>query len=437
MTDTTTTGPTTTGPITITEVHARPILDSRGFPTVEVDLVLEVGSRVRAAAPSGASTGEHEALELRDGGDRFGGKGVDHAVANVRGEISGLLTARPWDDLAAIDGALAAADGTGSWSRLGANAVVAVSMAAARAFAHAAGQELHTWIAQTTGSAERLPVPHFNVLNGGAHAANDLDLQEFMIAPVGASNEEDAVATGAEVYHALRAKVVRAFGSAGLGDEGGFAPALADPREALDLLVEAIGDAGFTPGADPAPGQVAIALDPAANGFFLGDGRYRIAGREYDHESLTAYYLDLIADYPIRSLEDGFAEDDTAGWEVFARAADGRVQIVGDDLYVTDPERIRRGAEHGWSDAVLIKVNQIGSVSQTFEAIRTARELDMACMVSHRSGETTDDFIADLVVGTGVGQIKSGAPARGERVAKYNRLTEIALGDPTLPYGLL
>jgi enolase len=419
--------------ITITEVRSRAILDSRGYPTVEVRLTVPAGDRFVAAAPAGASTGEHEALELRDHGRAYSGRGVQAAVAHVNTDIAELLTGRAWHSIAELDGALAELDGTASYSRLGANAVVAVSIAAARAFAHESGIELQEWVAEQTGSTLRLPVPHFNVLNGGAHAPNALDFQEFMIAPVGAATEEHAVQIGSEVYHALAGLVRDRYGSAGLGDEGGFAPQLEDPREALDLLVEAISAAGYTPARD----QVAIALDPAANGFYLGDGRYRVNGLELGRAELVDYYLDILGHYPIRSLEDGFSEDDHEGWALMAQASINQVQLVGDDLYVTDPARIRDGAEHGYSNAVLIKPNQIGTVSQTFAAILTARELGMACMVSHRSGETADTFIADLVVGTGVGQIKSGAPARGERVAKYNRLTEIEFDHPDIPYGLV
>ncbi|MFT4212540.1 MAG: phosphopyruvate hydratase [Microbacterium sp.] len=419
-------------PLEVTALRARGILDSRGYPTVEVTAVLGDGARLVAAAPAGASTGEHEAVEVRDHGPEYGGRGVRRAVRNVDGEIAALVTGRVWESIDELDAALGALGGTPGYSRLGANAVVAVSIAAARGFAHAAGAELHAWIAGRLGTAERLPVPHFNVLNGGAHAVNGLDFQEFMIAPVDAGTEEHAVQVGAEVYHALAAVVRERYGTAGLGDEGGFAPPISDPRVALDLLLTAIEAAGHTPGVD----RVAIALDPAANGFHLGSGRYRIDGRELDDEGLTGYYRDLIEHYPIRSVEDGFAEDDPHGWATQAAALLGRVQLVGDDLYVTDPARIRDGAAHGYTDAVLIKPNQIGTVSQTFDAIRAAREAGMACMVSHRSGETADTFIADLVVGSGVGQLKSGAPARGERVAKYNRLTEIEIDHPALPYGL-
>ena len=422
----------TTMPITFTALSGREILDSRGYPTVEVRATLDDGTRLVASAPAGASTGEHEAVELRDSGIAYSGRGVQKAVSGVNGEIAAAITGRSWDSIAELDKALAELDGTPGYSRLGANAVVAVSIVAARAFAHAAKVDLHRWIAATSGSVERLPVPHFNVLNGGAHAANALDFQEFMIAPVGASNEERAVQMGSEVYHALFGLVRERYGSAGLGDEGGFAPPIENPREALDLLVEAIDAAGYTAGTD----QVAIAMDPAANEFYLGEGRYRVNGAELERSEMVDYYLELIKDYPIRSLEDGFAENDHDGWLAMAEAGADLVQLVGDDLYVTDPARIRDGAERGYAKAVLIKPNQIGTVSQTLEAITTARELGMECMVSHRSGETADTFIADLVVGTGVGQIKSGAPARGERVAKYNRLTEIELDNPDLPYGL-
>jgi enolase len=422
----------TTAPIQFAELTGRAILDSRGYPTVEVRATLDDGTLVIAAAPAGASTGEHEAVELRDHGHAYSGRGVHAAIAAIDAEIAPRLVGQSWGTLAAVDRALAELDNGTGYSRLGANAVVAVSIAAARAFSHAAGMELQQWIALQTNSAQRLPVPHFNVLNGGAHAANALDFQEFMIAPVGAATEAHAVQTGAEVYHALAGLIRDKFGSAGLGDEGGFAPPIEDPRMALDLLIDAITTAGYTPGVD----QVAIALDPAANSFYLGEGRYRVNGLALGRDELVDYYLNLISSYPIRSLEDGFSEDDLDGWAAMAAAADGQVQLVGDDLYVTDPARIRDGAEHGYSNAVLIKPNQIGTVTQTFDAISAARNAGMACMVSHRSGETTDTFIADLVVGTGVGQIKSGAPARGERVAKYNRLTEIELDHPDLPYGL-
>lgn len=424
---------TTTVPIRFTEVTGRVILDSRGWPTIEVSATLDDGTRVTAAAPAGASTGEHEAKELRDHSRAFGGRGVLAAVAGVNGEVSAMLTGRSWSDLAELDQALANLDGTAGYARLGANALVAVSTVAARAFAQAAGLELYQWIASQTGAEQRMPVPHFNVLNGGAHAANPLEFQEFMIAPVGARTEAQAVEVGAEVYHALAHLIQERFGSAGVGDEGGFAPPIADPRVALDLLVDAISASGHTAALD----KVAIAIDPAANSFYLGGGRYRIDGLERGSEEMVEYYHNLIGSYPIRSLEDGFAESDTDGWVAMAEAASGQVQLVGDDLYVTDPVRIRDGAAQGYSNAVLIKPNQIGTVSQTFEAVKAAQDAGMACMVSHRSGETSDTFISDLAVGTGVGQIKSGAPARGERVAKYNRLTQIEADSPRTPYGLV
>lgn len=421
-----------TTPITPQSLTARSILDSRGFPTVKVTLQTTGGRCFTASAPAGASTGEHEAVELRDGGDAFSGRGVTRAVAGVEHELADLLVGSAWESIGRLDQAMRDRDGTENASRLGANALVAVSIAAARAFAASSGLPLHRWIAEVTGSRPSLPVPHFNVLNGGAHAANDLEFQEFMIAPVGARDEEDAVQTGSEVYHALAGLVRRRYGGVGLGDEGGFAPPLADPREALDLLTEGIDVAGYTGGT----GAVAIALDPAANGFSIGDGRYRFLGREWDRDEMVDYYRDLVDAYPIRSIEDGFAEDDHDGWTAMFEALGDHLQLVGDDLYVTDAARIREGAGRHYSNAALIKPNQIGTVSQTFEAILTAREQGMRCMVSHRSGETGDTFIADLTVGTGVEQIKSGAPARGERVAKYNRLTELAAAEPELPYGL-
>ncbi|MEN0101455.1 MAG: phosphopyruvate hydratase [Curtobacterium sp.] len=419
-------------PVTIDAVRGARILDSRGYPIVRVTLELDDGHTVTGDAPAGASTGAHEARELRDGGTAFGGRDVTQALHLIDTEIAGLLTGRSWTTIGQVDAALAELDGTTGYSRLGANSVVATSIAAARALAHAADRPLWQWIADIAGTTPRLPVPHFNVLNGGAHAANALDFQEFMIAPVAATSMADAVRIGADVYHALATIVRERFGSLGLGDEGGFAPSIAAPEEALDLLVTAIRTAGYDPGID----QVAIALDPAANEFHLGDGFYRMLGDSLDRDRLVDYYRKLADTYPIRSIEDGFAEDDHDGFRRMQAALGDRIQIVGDDLYVTDPNRIRDGAEQQLTNAALIKPNQIGTVSQTLEAITTATSVGMASMVSHRSGETTDTFIADLVVGTGTGQIKSGAPARGERVAKYNRLTEISENAPSLPYGL-
>lgn len=413
------------------QVTAEQVLDSRGYPTIRAMIRLSDGTTVHASAPAGASTGQHEAVELRDGDAHYGGRGVRKALAGIDTEIAPLLTSRGWESLRDVDAALRDLDGTSNLARLGANAVIAVSMAATRAFAAARGLALHEWIAETTDAVELLPVPHFNVLNGGAHAANDLAFQEFMIAPVGATSEADAIETGAAVYHALAGLVHARYGAVGLGDEGGFAPPISHPTEALELLVEAITAAGYTAATD----EVAIAMDPAANGFYDGTA-YTIAGERFDCDQLTAFYVDLLDRYPIRSIEDGFAEDDHAGWQKLYQAAGDRVQLVGDDLYVTDPARIQDGADQGYSNAALIKPNQIGTVTQTFDAIQAAHRNGMACMISHRSGETDDTFIADLAVGTGVGQIKSGAPAREERVLKYNRLAAIEAHHTGLRYGL-
>lgn len=419
-------------PISIERLRGRKILDSRGYPTIRVEVELADGTIVAGDAPAGASTGKHEAQELRDGGTTFDGRDVESALTRIRDEIAPMLIKRGWTSISQTDSALAELDGTVGYGRLGANSVVATSIAMARAFASTAERPLWQWIADVTGSTPLLPVPHFNVLNGGAHAANDLDFQEFMIAPVSAQSMSDAVHIGAEVYHRLASIVRERYGSVGLGDEGGFAPAISSPDEALELLTTAIRAAGYEPGAD----TVAIALDPAANEFAHGDGTYSVNGRSLVRDELVEYYAGLVNSFPIRSIEDGFAEDDHEGWAAMFTALGNRMQLVGDDLYVTDPARIRSGGEQNLSNAALIKPNQIGTVTQTFDAIRTARSLGMHAMVSHRSGETVDDFIADLAVGTGVGQIKSGAPARGERVAKYNRLTAIATNAPALTYGL-
>ncbi|OZD55603.1 phosphopyruvate hydratase [Rhodococcus sp. 06-1477-1B] len=418
--------------ITIDTVRGSRILDSRGYPTIRVHLELDDGRTLTGDAPAGASTGTNEARELRDGGTAFGGRDVTDALHLIDTEIAELLTGRSWATIGHIDAALAELDGTTGYSRLGANSVVATSIAASRALAHAANLPLWRWVADIAGTTPRMPVPHFNVLNGGAHAANALDFQEFMIAPVSATSMADAVRIGADVYHGLAGIVRDRFGSLGLGDEGGFAPSITALEDALDLLVTSISAAGYHPSTD----DVAIALDPAANEFSTGDGSYRIVDRTLDRDGLVNYYRYLMDTYPIRSIEDGFAEDDHDGFHLMTAALGDRLQIVGDDLYVTDPDRIRNGGRQHLTNAALIKPNQIGTVTQTLEAIATANSLNMASMVSHRSGETTDTFIADLVVGTGTGQIKSGAPARGERVAKYNRLTEIATAHPELPYGL-
>ncbi|NUP47933.1 MAG: phosphopyruvate hydratase [Catenulispora sp.] len=415
----------------ITKASALQILDSRGNPTLSVTVELGDGTTATAGVPSGASTGAREAVELRDGdAARYGGKGVLNAAATVNSEIAELLLSRTWPGLEDIDAALIELDGTPNKSRLGANAVVGVSIACARALAAADRTPLWRWLSDPETEL-CLPVPHFNVINGGAHAANPLDFQEFMIAPLGAPSIAEAVRAGAEVYTALRRELVALRESTGLGDEGGFAPGVTEPEEALRLLVAAIEAAGYTPGRD----GVSIALDPAANGFFQSDGRYRIAGEQLTSSELISRYAAMIERFPIHSIEDGLAEDDEAGWIAMTAQLGERIQIVGDDIFVTDPDAIARGAERGIANAALIKVNQIGTVTQTRQALAAARTAGYGAMISHRSGETCDDFIADLAVGSGAGQLKSGAPARGERVAKYNRLMAIADANPGLPYG--
>jgi enolase len=424
----------------VARVRAMEILDSRGRPTVSVELRLEGGGRGTCAVPSGASTGSGEAVELRDGDlHRYGGMGVRRAVDTVNGEIVELLRSRSWAGLAEVDHALLELDGTANLSRLGANAALGVSVALARAVADSQGVELWRWLASEFGAgsagastAPRLPVPHFNVLNGGVHAANSLDFQEFMIAPLGASTVTEAVRAGAEVYGALRELLLARKLSVGLGDEGGFAPELAEPEQVLALLVEAIGNAGYSAGRD----GVAIALDPAASELRQVNGRYRVAGELVSPAELVERYAALVADFPIWSIEDGMGEDDEEGWRLITERLGERVQLVGDDNFVTSPERIARGAEFGIANAVLIKPNQIGTMSGCLAAIEACRRVGYAQMVSHRSGETADDLIADLSVASGCGQLKSGAPARGERVAKYNRLLAIEQAHPDLPYGL-
>jgi enolase len=416
--------------IHITDVHAREILDSRGNPTLSVTVDTGTSAIGSAGVPSGASTGGGEAYELRDGDmRRYGGRGVLSAVAHVEGEIRDLLLSRGFSGQREVDEALIELDATPDKSRLGANAIVGVSMAVARALAVEHDRPL--WHALGfPGEAARLPVPHFNVVNGGAHAANALDFQEFMIAPLGARSEREAVRMGAEVYRALRVRLAGAGHATGLGDEGGFAPAIDSVEQVLDLLVGAIEDAGYRPGRS----EVAIALDPAANGFHL-DGAYHVAGQVLSSTEMVDWYEELTRRYPIWSIEDGLAEDDRDGWVALTERIGGRVQIVGDDIFVTNPAVIAKAIADGIGNAALIKLNQIGTVTETREAIEVCRRADYAQMISHRSGETADDFIADLAVGSGCGQIKSGAPARGERVAKYNRLMEIE--DVTgLPYGL-
>jgi len=416
----------------VEHLGAREILDSRGRPILEVSVRLGSGAAGVAGVPSGASTGSGEAVELRDGDpSRYAGAGVTTACRNVSGEIAELLRSRAWASLRDVDEALIALDGTPAKGRLGANAIVGTSMAVARAMAAADGMPLYRWL--EPGRPPRLPVPHFNVLNGGAHAQNRLELQEFMVAPLGAPSFAEALRAGAEVYRSLRALLHDEGLGTGLGGEGGFAPDVATPEEALDLLVVAITAAGYQPGVD----GVAIALDPAASEFVEPDGRYRYS----EHERLTAdeliaRYEQLVDRYPIWSIEDPMAEGDDDGWHEVTRRLGDRVQIVGDDNFVTSPARIRDAAGRGIANAALIKLNQVGTVTETLDAVAACRETGYGQMVSHRSGETTDAFIADLAVAIGCGQIKSGAPARGERVAKYNRLAEIEAELAGAPFGL-
>ncbi|HET9059514.1 MAG TPA: phosphopyruvate hydratase [Acidimicrobiales bacterium] len=417
---------------TVSNVRALEILDSRGRPTLEVTVELEGGATGVAGVPSGASTGTREAVELRDGDPkRFKGAGVTKAVGNVNGEINGLLAGKSWKNLEELDQAVIELDGTETKSRLGANATVGVSMAAARAMSASDSQPLYRWLSPDE-SLLRLPVPHFNVVNGGAHAQNPLEFQEFMIAPVGAPNFAEALRAGAEIYQALKSILHSRKHATGLGDEGGFAPSLGTPEEVLDLLVEAIGAAGYTPGAK----DVAIALDPASSEMREDDGAYRYSpGVKLTTDEMIDRYESLVTTYPIWSIEDGLAENDWEGWEKLTARIGDRVQLVGDDVFVTNPKIIREGIERKVGNSALIKLNQIGTVSETLEAIALCRSAGYTQMVSHRSGETPDTFIADLVVATGSGQIKTGAPARGERVAKYNRLVAIEAQTSGLPYG--
>ncbi len=417
-------------PFTVTDVAATEILDSRGNPTLAVTVTLGDGSQSRAGVPSGASTGSREAVELRDGDrSRFAGKGVLTAVGNVNGEIADAVRGRAFADPADLDGALIDLDGTPTKSRLGANAIIGVSMAVVRALAVSSGRPL--WqVLSGLDTAPRLPVPHFNVVNGGVHAPNALDFQEFMIAPLGAPDLTEAVRAGAEVYATLRGLLAGRGHATGLGDEGGFAPMIDRPEDVLRLLVEAIEAAGYVPG----PEGVAIALDPAASEFFDG-GKYRVAGETLSSDDMIDRYAALVTDFPVWSLEDGLAEGDWEGWVRLCDRLGDKLQIVGDDLLVTNPAIIAEAVERGAGNSALIKLNQIGTVTETLQAMAVCRGAGWTQMISHRSGETEDSFIADLAVGSGCGQIKSGAPARGERVAKYNRLIEIEAAEH-LPYGL-
>lgn len=411
---------------TIRLIQALEILDSRGNPTLAVRVELENGSEGLARVPSGASTGAHEAVELRDGGSRYRGRGVLKAVHHVNAVIGPRLVGQRASEQAQIDHQLLELDGTLQKSRLGANALLGVSMAVLRAAAQSTRTPLYRYIGGT--QAARLPVPLLNVLNGGAHADNNVDIQEFMIVPAGAPTFAEALRMAAETYQALKDSLKKRGLRTAVGDEGGFAPDLGSDREALDLLMEAIRAAGLEPGVD-----VALALDVAANELHHGDG-YHIGGAVKDADGLIDWYTSLVNDYPIISIEDGLAEDDWQGWEVLGQSLGKRIQLVGDDLFVTNPSRIARGMELNVANAVLIKLNQIGTVSETLEAMRMTQRRGWNAVVSHRSGETEDTLIADLAVGTNCGQIKTGAPARSERVAKYNRLLVIEAQDSALEY---
>jgi len=404
----------------IIDINGREILDSRGNPTVEVEVTLESGAIGRAAVPSGASTGAHEAVELRDGDPkRYGGKGVQHAVEAVNGEIFDVLSGREAEAQAAIDRAMIELDGTPNKARLGANAILGVSLAVARAAAADLGLPLYRYVGGV--AARTLPVPMMNIVNGGVHADNPIDLQEFMIMPVGAESIAEAVRIGAEIFQTLRKRLKDAGHNTNVGDEGGFAPNLASADAALSFVTGAIEAAGYRPGED-----VVLALDPAASEFYK-DGRYVLAGegKTLDAAGMVRFYQDLVARYPIVSIEDGMAEDDWAGWSELARVLGSKIQLVGDDIFVTNPARIREGIERGVANAVLVKVNQIGSLSETLEAVELAQRAGWRCVMSHRSGETEDSTIADLAVATNCGQIKTGSLARSDRLAKYNQLIRI------------
>jgi enolase len=410
---------------TIDNVRGREVIDSRGNPTVEVELSLRSGAWGRAAVPSGASTGEFEATELRDGGSDWMGKGVTRAVENVNGEIATAVRGQDASNQAALDRMLITLDGTPNKSRLGANAILAVSLAAAHAAA--AEERLPLWRYLGGESAHVLPVPMMNVLNGGAHADNRVDFQEFMVVPVGGRTFGEALKMGAEVFHHLKQTLKSKGLSTAVGDEGGFAPDLDSNAEALEVLMEAIRSAGYVPG-----DQVAIALDPAVSELYKDDGYVlEHEGRTLNAEELTGYWDDLVGRYPIVSIEDGMDEEDWDGWSTLTQRIGNRVQLVGDDLFVTNTERLKRGIDSGIANSILIKVNQIGTLSETLAAIRMARESGYTAVISHRSGETEDVTIADLAVATGAGQIKTGAPSRTDRAAKYNQLLRIeeALGS--------
>jgi enolase len=399
----------------IASVHARQILDSRGNPTVEVEVGLEGGATGRAAVPSGASTGVHEAVELRDAAAEWGGKGVSKAVTNVRGEIADAVTGLDAAEQQALDRRLVELDGSPNKGRLGANAILGVSMAAAKAAAAQAGQPVWRWLGGDGASV--LPVPMMNVINGGAHADNAIDFQEFMVVPAGAETFSEALRTGVEVFHALKALLHERGLSTAVGDEGGFAPDLPSAEAAIEVVLEAAERAGHRD-------RVAIALDPASTEFF-DDGVYRVEGGELDTEGMLAVYAGLAERFPLVSVEDGLAEDEWDGWRMLTERLGDRLQLVGDDLFVTNVERLRRGIDSGVGNSILVKVNQIGTLTETLEAIELARSSGYSAVISHRSGETEDTTIADLAVATGAGQIKTGAPSRTDRVAKYNQLVRI------------
>jgi len=404
----------------IIDIHAREILDSRGNPTVEVDVLLESGAFGRAAVPSGASTGAHEAVELRDGDkDRFGGKGVQKAVASVNGEIFDTLSGLDAEDQVEIDHLMIELDGTENKGRLGANAILGVSLAVAKAAAEEAGLPLYRYVGGV--GAALLPVPMMNIINGGAHADNPIDFQEFMIMPVAAPSVAEAVRTGAEVFQALKKQLSAAGHNTNVGDEGGFAPGLNSTEEALSFIMKSIEAAGYRPGED-----VVLALDSASTEFFE-NGRYEMKGegKSLDAEGMVALYTDLIGRFPIRSIEDALAEDDWEGWAALTAAIGDRVQLVGDDLFVTNPTRLTRGIAQGVANSILIKVNQIGTLTETLQAVGMAHKAGYTAVMSHRSGETEDATIADLAVATNCGQIKTGSLSRTDRMAKYNQLIRI------------
>lgn len=417
----------------IKSVHARQIMDSRGNPTVECDIVLSGGARGRAAVPSGASTGSFEALELRDGGDAYMGKGVTTAVRNVNEIIAPAIIGMVANDQTALDEKMLALDGTQNKDKLGANAILAVSLAAAHAAANQSGMPLYKYIAGVYGNANPcvLPRPMMNIINGGAHADNGLDAQEFMIIPNGAKSEADAIRMGSEIFHHLK-KILKSGGnSTNVGDEGGFAPNFHSCAQALDTIIAAIRDAGYTPG-----DQVSIGLDVASSEFYA-DGVYNFEGKKLSSDQMIEFYEQLIATYPIISIEDALAEEDWAGWRKLTETIGKKCQLVGDDLFVTNPARLRRGIDAGVANAILIKVNQIGTLTETLRAIKMAQDANYGVIISHRSGETEDTTIADLAVATNAGQIKTGSMSRTDRMAKYNQLLRIEEElDKSAKYGI-